>query len=57
MVNVSRNYTVANPCYAELIQLYFPSFEAGIANAISNFKWRKIFLFFENMLPLNVAIF
>ena len=27
-----------NPCPAELLQLYFPSFEAGIANAISGFK-------------------
>ena len=31
-----------NPCPAELLQLYFSSFEAGIANAISSFKWRKI---------------
>ena len=31
-----------NPCPAELFQLYFSSFEAGIANAISSFKWRKI---------------
>ena len=30
------------PCPAELFQLYFLSFEAGIANAISSFKWRKI---------------
>ena len=27
-----------NPCHAELLQLYFSSFEAGIANAISSFK-------------------
>ena len=27
-----------NPCPAELFQLYFSSFEAGIANAISSFK-------------------
>ena len=27
-----------NPCPAELLQLYFSSFEAGIANAISSFK-------------------
>ena len=31
-----------NPCPAELFQLYLSSFEAGIANAISSFKWRKI---------------
>ena len=27
---------------------YFASFEAGIANAISSFKWRKMFLFITN---------
>ena len=27
-----------NPCPAELLQLYFLSFESGIANAISSFK-------------------
>ena len=27
-----------NTCPAELLQLYFSSFEAGIANAISSFK-------------------
>ena len=37
-----------NPCAAELLQLYFSSFEAGIANAISSFKWRKILLFMKN---------
>ena len=31
-----------NPCPAELFQLYFSSFEAGIANAIPSFKWRKM---------------
>ena len=46
-----------NSCHAELFQLYFSSFEAGIANAISSFKWRKIFIFFENMHPLNLVIF
>ena len=30
--------SVVNPCPAELFQLYFSSFEAGIANAISSFK-------------------
>ena len=37
-----------NPCPAELLQLYFSSFEAVIANAISSFKWRKILLFMKN---------
>ena len=32
-----------NPFAAEFL-LYFSSFEAGIANAISSFKWRKIFM-------------
>ena len=27
-----------NPCPAELFQLYFSSFEAGINNTISSFK-------------------
>ena len=30
-----------NPCPAEFFQLYFLSFEARIADAISSFKWRK----------------
>ena len=29
---------------AELVVLYFSSFEAGIASAISSFKWRKVFI-------------
>ena len=47
---------VINPCPAELFELYFSLFEAGIANAISSFKWRKIFLFFENIHLLNWVI-
>ena len=39
---------ILNPCPAELLQLYFSSFEAGIANAISSFKWRKILIFMKN---------
>ena len=31
-----------NACPAELFHLYFSLFEAGIANAISSFKWQKI---------------
>ena len=34
-----------NPCPAELFQMYFSSFEAGIADAISSSKWRKIVIF------------
>ena len=37
-----------NSCRAELFQLYFSIFEAGIANAISSFKWQKIWLFMKN---------
>ena len=37
-----------NPCPAELFQIIFHSFEAGIANAISSFNWRKIVLFMKN---------
>ena len=51
---------------AELLQIIFHSFKAGIANAISSFKWRKIFIFVKNKpvpkwsiwviehLPLNI---
>ena len=45
--SVSLSYII-NPCPDELLQLYFSSFEAGIANAISSFKWRKIILFMKN---------
>ena len=41
-------FMILNPCPAELLQLYFSSFEAGIATAISSFKWRKIWLFMKN---------
>ena len=34
----------------------FHSFEAGIANAISSFKWRKMIVFFENIHILNRII-
>ena len=44
------------PCPAELFQLYFSSFEAGISNAISSSKWRTIFIFFVNIHPLNWVI-
>ena len=37
-----RIISLINPCPAELLQFYFSSFEAGIANAISSFKWRKM---------------
>ena len=36
------------PCPDKSFLLYFTSFEGGIANAISSFKWRKIFLFVNN---------
>ena len=32
---------IINPCAAECLFLIFHSFEAGIANNISSFKWRK----------------
>ena len=54
------------PCRAELLFLFFiyfchvssfPSFEAGIANAISNFKWQKnIYFITENSRLPNVMI-
>ena len=55
-----------NHCPAELFQSIFHSFKAGIANAISSFKWRKKILFMKNKhlpnwniclaehLPLNI---
>ena len=36
--NLARHRKPFNPCPAELLQLYFSSFEAGIADAISSFK-------------------
>ena len=59
-----QHYNI-NPCPAELFQS-FHSFEAGIANAISSFKWWKTFPFMKNKhlpdwniwlaehLPLNI---
>ena len=37
-INEHFQVMIINPCPAELLQLYFSSFEAGIANAISSFK-------------------
>ena len=39
-----------SPCSAELLFSIFHSFEAGIANAISSFKWQKnmITVFMKN---------
>ena len=34
---------------AQMLDSLFHSFEAGIANAISSFKWRKIFIFKKNI--------
>ena len=34
-----------NPSAAELFASIFHLFEAGIADAISSFKWRKIFIY------------
>ena len=48
LVDVIPNAMVINPCPAELLQLYFSSFEAGIANAISSSKWWKMLLFLKN---------
>ena len=36
-----------NPCAAELFVSIFHSFEAGIADAISSFKWMKNNIIFE----------
>ena len=41
-------FIIFDPCVAELFVFISHSFEAGIANAISSFKWRKIFLFMKN---------
>ena len=37
----------ANQYTAELFASIFLSFEPGIANAISSFKWRKIYILYE----------
>ena len=39
---------------AELFVYFFHSFEAGIANAISSFKWRKLLLFMKNIDISNI---
>ena len=51
---VARNNNSCPYCPAELLQLYFSSFETGIANAISSFKRRKIVLkFLKDLYLLN----
>ena len=48
---------MGNLCPAELFQLYFLSFEAGIANIISSFKWRKIWLrYLWKITSVNISI-
>ena len=47
-VDLSENYADFNPQAAELFISIFHSFEAGIANANSSFKWRKRCPFMKN---------
>ena len=42
-VHVLYRYKYTYPWYSWIVSFYFLSFEPGIANAISSFKWRKIF--------------
>ena len=44
-----------NPCAVELFSTIFHSFEAGIANAISSSKWRKIIIFMKEYTSLIPA--
>ena len=44
----TKNYFTLAPCTAKLFYPIFHSFEAGIASAISSFKWREIIIFMKN---------
>ena len=43
---------ILNSCPADLFVSIFYSFEAGIANAISSFKWRNIL----DLIGLTIAL-
>ena len=45
-----------NPNAAELFRTIFHSFEAGIANAISSSKWRKVMIFMSKWTFSNVYV-
>ena len=49
-------FIIINPCFAEIPVSIFMSFEAGIANAISSFKWRKMFLLYVNWSHRHIAV-
>ena len=45
-----------NPYAAELFWTIFHSFEAGIANAISSSKWRKIITFVQKIYVFKMLL-
>ena len=47
-IQISQDLFEVNPCPAELFELYFSLSDAEIADAISSFKWQKIWLFLKN---------
>ena len=51
VLNLTQTFITINT--QSLFLLYFSSFEAGIADSISSFKWRKQIIFFENIHLLN----
>ena len=45
-----------SPCPAELFVSIFHSFEAGIANAISSFKWKKNNIVYEKIFISQIEL-
>ena len=46
-LGIKGSYLPFNPCTAEVFVSIFLSFEAGIADAISSFKWMKNNIIYE----------
>ena len=44
---IMQTHQYVNSCTAELFVSIFHSFEAGIANAISSFKWMKTSIIYK----------
>ena len=55
--NLRRSKQEINPFAAELFVSIFHSFEAGIANAISSFKWWKIVRIYDKIGFSNIEVY
>ena len=56
-LNPCQSNIPANPCADVVLTSIFHSFEAGIANAISSFKWMKNNIIYEKKDISQIELF